>query len=69
MVVTWSVLMRSFDLSHLPLLLVSLIPLAAIVVGLVAGTDGPISLTHSADLTRTRRLPAHHARGGTGDRP
>jgi hypothetical protein len=36
--VTWSVLMRSFDLPHLPLLVASLVPpAAAVVVGLVAG--------------------------------
>jgi hypothetical protein len=50
--VTWSVLMRSFDLSHVPLLLVSLVPLAAaIVVGLVAGSTGNIDLKHSSDVT------------------
>lgn len=49
--VTWSVLMRSFDLSHVPLLLVSLVPLAAaIVVGLSAGSDGAINLKRSSDV-------------------
>jgi low temperature requirement protein LtrA len=38
--VTWSVLLRSFDLTHLPLLILTLIPLAAaIVVGVVANSD------------------------------
>jgi low temperature requirement protein LtrA len=50
--VTWSVLMHSFDLSHVPLLLVSLVPLAAaIVVGLTAGSGGNIDLTRSSDVT------------------
>jgi low temperature requirement protein LtrA len=39
--VTWSVLVHSYNLSHLPLLIVSLVPLAAaVVVALVASSSG-----------------------------
>jgi low temperature requirement protein LtrA len=49
--VTWSVLMRSYDRMHLPLLLASLVPpAAAVVIGLSAGS-GPVEPDRSADLT------------------
>jgi low temperature requirement protein LtrA len=49
---TWSVLLRSFDLTHLPLLLVTLAPLtAAIVVGAVVHPGREIDLTRPGDLT------------------
>ncbi|WP_395242720.1 low temperature requirement protein A [Agromyces sp. MMS24-K17] len=48
----WSVLLRSFDLSHLSLLLVTLAPLvAAVVVGFLAGPTEPIDLEDRSDLT------------------
>jgi low temperature requirement protein LtrA len=49
---TWSVLLRSFDLAHLPLLLATLAPLAlAIVVGAVVHPGRAIDLTRPGDLT------------------
>jgi low temperature requirement protein LtrA len=51
--VTWSVLMRSHDWSHVPLFVVSLVPLAAaVVVGVLAGgkRSGPIGSTHLTAL-------------------
>ncbi|TFV83247.1 low temperature requirement protein A [Blastococcus sp. CT_GayMR16] len=40
---TWSVLMHSYDLTHVPLFLLSLVPLAAaLAVGLAAGPDDPV---------------------------
>jgi len=49
---TWSVLMRSYDLTHLPLLALTLIPLvAAIVVPVVRGATEPIDPGDAADLT------------------
>jgi hypothetical protein len=48
--VTWSVLMRSHDWSHVPLFAASLVPLAAaIVVGMLTG-GGPVGSTHLAAL-------------------
>ena len=44
--------MRSYDLSHVPLLVLCLLPLAAaVVVAVVAGADGPLDLEHPGDLT------------------
>ena len=51
--VTWSVLMRSHDWSHVPLFVVSLVPLAAaVVVGMLVGDEpsGPVGSTHLAAL-------------------
>lgn len=48
----WSVLLRSFDLTHLPLLLLTLAPLAAaIVVGALVHPDRSIDLSRPGDLT------------------
>ncbi|MET8144141.1 low temperature requirement protein A [Sphaerisporangium sp. NPDC005288] len=50
--VMWSVLMRSLDLSHVPLLLTALAPVvAAVAVGLRAGSGGTIDVTRAPDLT------------------
>ena len=50
--VTWSVLMRSADLTHVPLFVLSLLPLAAaLVVSRVAGSGEPLDLTRSSELT------------------
>lgn len=47
----WSILMRSYDGSHIPLLVLCLLPLAAaVVVALVAGADGPLDLESHGDL-------------------
>ena len=47
----WSILMRSYDLSHIPLLVLCLLPLAAaVVLAVVAGADGPLDLEHRRDL-------------------
>lgn len=49
---TWSVLLRSFDLAHLPLLLVTLAPLAAaVVIGAVTHPGQPIDLDEPGELT------------------
>ncbi|WP_249776565.1 low temperature requirement protein A [Leifsonia sp. C5G2] len=49
---TWSVLLRSFDLTHLPLLLVTLAPLAAaVVVGALTHPGEPIDLEEPGELT------------------
>ncbi|WP_431219250.1 low temperature requirement protein A [Leifsonia xyli] len=49
---TWSVLLRSFDLTHLPLLLVTLVPLAAaVVVGAVTHPGEGIDLEEPGTLT------------------
>ncbi|QIG44046.1 low temperature requirement protein A [Nocardioides anomalus] len=49
--VTWSVLMRTYDLSHVPLFLATLVPLgAALVAARVVGGDDPLNLEHGADL-------------------
>ncbi|MFF1573703.1 low temperature requirement protein A [Leifsonia sp. NPDC058292] len=48
----WSVLMRSFDLSHLPLLLVTFAPLvAAVVVGAASHPGEPLDLETPGSLT------------------
>jgi len=48
--VTWSVLMQAYDLSHVPLFLATLVPLAvALLVGALVG-DGPLDLDRSAQL-------------------
>lgn len=48
----WSVLLRSFDLTHLPLLLITLAPLAAaVVVGAVTHPAQPIDLDQPGQLT------------------
>lgn len=47
----WSVLVRSFDLTHLPLFVCTLVPIAAaIVVAIVADPSAPIDLEDDADL-------------------
>jgi len=47
----WSILTRSYDLSHVPLLVGCVLPLAAaVVVALVAGADGPLDLEEHSDL-------------------
>lgn len=47
----WSILMRSYDLSHVPLLVLCLLPLAAaVVVAIVAGAAGPLDPEHPGDL-------------------
>lgn len=47
----WSVLLRSYDLTHVPLFLCTVVPLAAaVVVALVTGADAPIDLEDEADL-------------------
>jgi low temperature requirement protein LtrA len=59
--VTWSVLMRSHDWSHVPLFVVSLVPLAgAVVVGMLAGGErsGPVGSTHLAALVTVIALVA-----------
>lgn len=49
---TWSVLMRAYDLTHVPLLVLSLIPLAAAVaVPVVRGATEPIDPADPSDLT------------------
>ena len=49
---TWSVLLRSFDLAHLPLLLVTLAPLAAaVLIGAVTHPGQPIDLDEPGELT------------------
>jgi low temperature requirement protein LtrA len=49
---TWSVLMRSYDLTHVPLLVVSLLPLvAAVAAPFVLGSAGPIDPANRAGLT------------------
>ena len=48
---TWSVLMRAYDLSHLPLFLATLVPLgAALAIGASAGRDEPLDLEQRGDL-------------------
>jgi len=50
--VTWSVLMRTYDLTHVPLFVLTLIPiLAAVAVPVFAGATGPVDLENSSDLT------------------
>ncbi|RIX26514.1 low temperature requirement protein A [Amnibacterium setariae] len=47
---TWSVLLRSADLTHVPLLALSLLPLGlALVVAAVLGGDGPLELRDAGD--------------------
>jgi low temperature requirement protein LtrA len=47
----WSILMRSYDLSHIPLLAVTLVPLAAaIVVAMIADADAPFDAERASDL-------------------
>jgi len=46
---TWSVLMRSYDFSHVPLLAAVLVPLIAAVYVGFAGPDGPIDPTQPSD--------------------
>ena len=48
----WSVLLRSYDLTHIPLFLCTLVPLvAAVVVAVVASVPGaPIDLADDADV-------------------
>ena len=47
----WSVLLRSYDLTHVPLFLCTVVPLAAaVVVALIVGSDAPIDLEDEADL-------------------
>jgi low temperature requirement protein LtrA len=46
----WSVLLRSTDASHLPLFLLSLLPIAvAIAIGAAAGAQGPIRIDRPGD--------------------
>ena len=48
----WSVLMRSYDLSHLPLVLLTLAPLAAaVVMGAITGRDAPFDIEQRGSLT------------------
>ncbi|WP_286276617.1 low temperature requirement protein A [Naasia aerilata] len=48
---TWSVLVRAYDLTHLPLLSLSLLPLvAAVALALTVGSTGTIDPGHTADL-------------------
>ncbi len=50
--VTWSVLMKTYDLTHVPLFVLTLVPLlAAVAVAAFAGGTEPIDLDNSADLT------------------
>ncbi|MBO4138949.1 low temperature requirement protein A [Micromonospora tulbaghiae] len=50
--VTWSVLLHSYDLTHVPLLVASLVPLAAAVaVPSVLGATGPVHPDDRASLT------------------
>jgi low temperature requirement protein LtrA len=50
--VTWSVLLRSYDLTHVPLLVLSLVPLAAaIIVPIARGATDPIDPGDPADVT------------------
>lgn len=49
---TWSVLMRTYDLTHVPLFVLTLIPLvAAVAVPVLAGATDPIDLDSNSDLT------------------
>jgi len=49
---TWSVLMRAYDLTHVPLFVATLVPLAAaLVIGAVHGRHEPLDLDHGGDLT------------------
>ncbi|MCS5736111.1 low temperature requirement protein A [Herbiconiux daphne] len=49
--VLWSVLVRSWDLTHLPLLVVTLVPLAAaVVVAAIASEGSPFDPEHLGDL-------------------
>ncbi|MET8520878.1 low temperature requirement protein A [Nocardioides sp. NPDC004968] len=48
---TWSVLMRAYDLSHVPLFLSTLVPLAlALIIGALLGVDQPLDLSDRASL-------------------
>jgi low temperature requirement protein LtrA len=47
----WSILMRSYDLSHLPMLVGSLLPLVVAVVVAAGGSDAPFDAHHEGDLT------------------
>jgi low temperature requirement protein LtrA len=48
---TWSVLMRAYDLSHVPLFLATLVPLAAaLVIGALAGRHEPLDLEQNDDV-------------------
>ena len=49
--VLWSVLMRAYDLSHVPLLLVSLIPVAAAVLAAVSGGTATFDAESESDVT------------------
>ncbi len=50
--VTWSVLMRSYDLTHVPLFLLTLLPLgAAVVVAVTMGSTGPLDLNDPEQMT------------------
>ncbi|MFI5836138.1 low temperature requirement protein A [Micromonospora sp. NPDC051300] len=50
--VTWSVLMRSYDLTHVPLLVVSLLPLvAAVVLAWLLGSGEPVDPADGRSLT------------------
>ena len=49
---TWSVLMKAYDLSHVPLFVLTLLPLAAAVaVPVIAGATESIDLDNTRDLT------------------
>ena len=49
---TWSVLMKAYDLSHVPLFVMTLLPLvAAVAVPVFAGATEPIDLHTNRDLT------------------
>jgi low temperature requirement protein LtrA len=47
----WSILMHSYDLSHLPMLVGSLLPLIAAVVVAIGASDAPFDAHDESDLT------------------
>jgi low temperature requirement protein LtrA len=62
--VIWSVLMRSFDPAHLPLLAVTLVPLiAAVVIGYMNGPSTPLNLDEPGGLVSLSAVIALVAAG------
>ncbi len=49
--VTWSVLTRAYDLTHVPLFVLSLLPLGAAVAVAAAGNGGPVDVSEPSQLT------------------